>query len=403
MYHYGIIIREYRERAGMTQAQLAARWPKSERFGGGEGVSWKYIQDIEHGRKRIDDQETLRKVCSLLHIPLWRVGLSEYDPFTDTLTSSQCCMQVVDLMELTLRQAWTMRKSSLLGPARGVMTRLGTLWASFLASTPPALQKEVSFQRLQANYHCLQGVLAVDAMQYHKAITHYYDMYQIAQHLQEPALLAHALMNIGVEYDRQGQTLQSIQYLEQARDWSFEAPKAWRVLVHAYLSRAYARSGDLRRFLQANDMALRWSHCLYSDYIDDPDGVYYSTGNILAERSAGYLLLDQPHSTLALRKDVITVLQQGQESRVAAWMSLDWAQAYLLLGEVEACVSELRQFHRDALRMGSAHALQQARSVLASLERNYGDARVVKALREELLEDAGGASEMPSNCSSTSH
>ena len=80
MYHYGLTIKEYREKATMTQAQLADKWPKSERFGGGEGVNWKYIQDIEHGRKRIDNNQTLRKVCDILSIPYYKVGLSEYDP-----------------------------------------------------------------------------------------------------------------------------------------------------------------------------------------------------------------------------------------------------------------------------------------------------------------------------------
>jgi hypothetical protein len=69
----------------MTQQQLADLYPKSERFGGGEGVNWKYIQDIEHGRKRIDDHQTLRKVCDILQIPYYKVGLSEYDPFTQTM------------------------------------------------------------------------------------------------------------------------------------------------------------------------------------------------------------------------------------------------------------------------------------------------------------------------------
>src|SRR5260370_42295046 len=69
----------------MNQAQLADKWPKSERFGGGEGVNWKYIQDIEQGRKRIDNNQTLRKVCDILSIPYYKVGLSEYDPFTQTM------------------------------------------------------------------------------------------------------------------------------------------------------------------------------------------------------------------------------------------------------------------------------------------------------------------------------
>jgi transcriptional regulator with XRE-family HTH domain len=85
MYHYGITIRAFREKRKMTQQQLADRWPRSERFGGGEGVNPSYVQDIEHGRKRIDDSQTLRTVCDLLHIPYWQVGLSEYDPFSQIL------------------------------------------------------------------------------------------------------------------------------------------------------------------------------------------------------------------------------------------------------------------------------------------------------------------------------
>src|SRR5579885_1507645 len=106
MYHYGLTIREYRERARMTQQQLADKWPRSERFGGGEGVNWKYIQDIEHGRKRIEDSQTLRKICSLLQIPLWKVGLADYDPFTKILTGKSTYTQTFDLMELTLQQIW---------------------------------------------------------------------------------------------------------------------------------------------------------------------------------------------------------------------------------------------------------------------------------------------------------
>jgi transcriptional regulator with XRE-family HTH domain len=99
----GRVNREYRERAGMTQSELAARWPRHARFGGGEGVSWKYIQDIEQGRKHIEDQATLPKVCALLTIPLWCVGLSEYDPLSGPLSSASPFTRCGDLLELPQR------------------------------------------------------------------------------------------------------------------------------------------------------------------------------------------------------------------------------------------------------------------------------------------------------------
>jgi transcriptional regulator with XRE-family HTH domain len=70
-YHYGITIREARERLGWTQSQLAEEW----------GVSTNYVSEIERGKKEIRDLATLRKLCELLQIPLWKVGLTEYDPF----------------------------------------------------------------------------------------------------------------------------------------------------------------------------------------------------------------------------------------------------------------------------------------------------------------------------------
>lgn len=77
-FHYGQIIRMYRQQRGMSQSELAERWPKAD---GTKGVNTRYVQDIEYGKKRIGDPTTLRKLAALLDIPLWSFGLSEYDPF----------------------------------------------------------------------------------------------------------------------------------------------------------------------------------------------------------------------------------------------------------------------------------------------------------------------------------
>lgn len=77
-YHYGITIREGRESLKMTQSQLAELWPQA---GGGTGVSVNYVSDVERGIKNITDIKILRCLCEILHIPLWKMGLSDYDPF----------------------------------------------------------------------------------------------------------------------------------------------------------------------------------------------------------------------------------------------------------------------------------------------------------------------------------
>ncbi len=77
-HHHGIVIREARQAAHMTQEQLAEVWPKAD---GGVSVSWRYVQDVEYGKRRLESAYTLRELAKLLAIPLWKFGLSDYDPF----------------------------------------------------------------------------------------------------------------------------------------------------------------------------------------------------------------------------------------------------------------------------------------------------------------------------------
>lgn len=83
-YHYGQIIRRYRLQHGLSQAELAERWPKAD---GTAGVSTLYVQDIEDGYKHITHPATLHHLATILDIPLWEFGLAEYDPFHATTSS----------------------------------------------------------------------------------------------------------------------------------------------------------------------------------------------------------------------------------------------------------------------------------------------------------------------------
>jgi tetratricopeptide (TPR) repeat protein len=123
-------------------------------------------------------------------------------------------------------------------------------------------------------------------MQYDQALCYYQRMYTIAKELDDPTLIAHALMNLGVEHDRKQDYTQSVRYLEEARDYTFETSRAWSVIIHSYLSRAYASIGDSFHFHRANDTARRLSTYLAPDFLQDKDEVYYTLG-ILLQRIFG--------------------------------------------------------------------------------------------------------------------
>src|SRR5690348_9878634 len=102
-YHHGQMIKEYRIAKKMTLAQLASKWPSKE-----IGVNTRYVQDVEAGNKQITNMETLRKLASLLDIPLWKLGLSEYDPFDEKNISIPPFIDMNSLYEL-IEDIWYIR------------------------------------------------------------------------------------------------------------------------------------------------------------------------------------------------------------------------------------------------------------------------------------------------------
>jgi hypothetical protein len=127
------------------------------------------------------------------------------------------------------------------------------------------------------------------------------------------------------------------------------------------------------------------------NYEDGTDFIYSwsALSAIMAEQSWGYIEIGQPEKTLAMRQEITEALRLGQDTRVQAWIPLDWAKAYKMLGEIEQCIAELRDLHRRCMVMGSSHALSQVNKLLASLAKDgYGGLQVVKDFQEEIREEA---------------
>ncbi|HLG66158.1 MAG TPA: helix-turn-helix transcriptional regulator [Ktedonosporobacter sp.] len=391
MYHYGLTIREYREKAKMTQQQLADKWPRSERFGGGEGVNWKYIQDIEHGRKRIEDSQTLRKVCDILHIPYWKVDLSEFDPFAQTLLpgyGKAMYETTLDTVEELIRHIWSLRCAARIVEADKGVKKLGQLFAYFNEALPPPVRLEKRYCFLYVQYLRLKATAFLEKKQYKETIQTYQEIFHLVKNEAEPSLKALALKSIGKELNREGKHQDAVDYLEEARDAAIDGSRLLRAFVHSYLIRAYGGNKDLVRFERAVNTGLTLAQST-GDYEDGTDFIYSwsAVSAIMAEQSWGYIELGMPEKTLAMREEITEALRVGQDVRVEAWIPLDWAKAYKLMGEIEQCITELREFYRRCTIMGSSHALSQVQKVLHALDdEGYGDIQAVREFKEELAE-----------------
>ncbi|MBV8694613.1 MAG: helix-turn-helix transcriptional regulator [Ktedonobacteraceae bacterium] len=390
LHHHGIVIKEARQAAYMTQEELAEVWPKA---GGGVGVSSRYVQDVEYGNRRLESDYTLRKLAEILDIPLWKFGLSDYNPFdpfhpqnlpgqgksmfAETLATTECLVQHV----------WLLRLTSPAFHAENSLQRLNRLFRFFHEHLPPSSLLEKHYLRLYADVQCLNGVMRVEYKHYAEAINTFEGMYQTAKALGNPATLAHALMNLAVESERGGAKKQAIDMLEEARDLSFQAPKPIAALVNSYLSRVYASDGDALRFQRTNDTARTLGTHLKKDFSEDTDSVFYTESDILAERSYGYLEVGEPQKTLDLKDEITKQLRKENNFRLEVWIALDWARAQMMLGEIEGSVEAAKLFFHRASALRSPHAQSRAYSFLKTLEeKGYADVQAVKDFCEELNE-----------------
>ena len=351
MYHYGITIREYREKAN----------------------------------------QTLRKVCDILHIPYWKVGLSEFDPFTQTLLpghGKSMYDETLDTVEELVRQIWSLRCAARIVEADKGVKKLGQLFTYFKESLPPPVRLEKQYVFLYVQYLRLKATAHLEKKQYKEVMQVYEEIFKLVEHETEPGLKALALKSIGKELNREGNHQEAVNYLEDARDAAINGSKLLRAFVQSYLIRAYGGNKDAVRFERAVNTGLTLARSI-GEYEDGTDFIYSwsAVSAIMAEQSWGYIELGMPEKTLAMRDEISEALRIGQDVRVQAWIPLDWAKAYKLIGEIEECIKELREFYTRCTIMGSPHALSQVQKVLKSLDdEGYGEVRVVKDFREELQE-----------------
>lgn len=388
LHHHGETIRAFRIERGLTQAQLAERWP-------GGAVNPQYVQRVETGKKRIADQQTLRRLGELLGIPLWRFGLSEYDPFhPHNLPGAgvHTYAETLDAVEAIIQTAWLLRCAALLPQSAECMRRLNAVMAHFQRELPPPAQIERRYLSIQAQAQRLNAVAAVERGAYAEARARYATMLATARELGEPALLALALMSAGSEQLRAsgGDRARAVDCLEQARDLSFSASKQIAALVQTYLARAYAALGDRSRFERATETARTLVAGLGSAYGDGTDGVFARESSVLAEWSWGWLELGEPRKALALREALDARIARDGDRRLAAWIRLDWARALLALGEVEASIAEAHGFCDAAVTMHSPHALRSMSGYLRELEVS-GGAAAAHELRELAAHAVKGA------------
>jgi tetratricopeptide (TPR) repeat protein len=380
-YHHGQTIRDFRLKQGWTVSQLAEHWPHGP-------VSMRYVQSVEAGDRHVADQVVLRGIARELNIPLWRFGLSEFDPFDPQQLpghGEHLYDETLDAIEQLLVQTWYMRRATPVSEVAKSVRQLNTFFEYIRSSLPPAATQQSRFLRLLAQVHRLQAIVLLENQHYAEALAEFETMHRIATELNEPATLALALMGIGTELERVGNRERAITCLEHARDVSFDASKQIAVVVNAYLARVYASAGDVNRFMRAIDTAEMMARNLGDRHGDGTDYVYHRLSGVLAERSYGYLEVGEADKVLAMKTQVSLANDAVANAQLDAWITLDWARAHQVLGDLDESARLGWEFFQKAHGLKSRHAMNRALDHLMGVyESGYGDPEPIRIATSEL-------------------
>lgn len=386
-YHYGKTIRKYRKLRGWSQEYLAARWPCAD---GRIGVSLQYIQLVEYGKRSIADHSILRRLSDLLEIPLWELGLSEYNPFAPTALpgrGKRMYSETLDITGILLTQTMAMRRVAPLPEVERAARNLHHLFNYFLAHMPPTARLEPRFLHLYAQEKNIQGLMHFENKQYPQALGTFEEMYQMATQIDDPVLTVHALQKMGVELNRAGRKQEAINALEEARDFSFTTGKQVSIFANAYLAHIYAASGDALRFERAINTALQLVEPIRESYGDGTDFIVHKYSGILQLKSRGYLRIGEPEKTLAMHEELKRQITLDTNLWLDFRSHLYRARAYMMLKDLEACIGAAREFFQGVLDWQSPHRTMKGHELLQEIdEAGYGDVGVVNQFREELVE-----------------
>jgi transcriptional regulator with XRE-family HTH domain len=378
-YHYGKTIRAYRKQRKMSSALLAERWPTGP-------IDASYIRKVESGRKVIGSVDVLRQLAEILDIPLEEFGLSSYNPFNPNTLPGQGMLLVeetLETVEMLIDNTWTLRSTSPLSKLVKNTDKLYQLCTRLQHYAYPGTQLEARFLRLMADMHAIRAVVKVEQKDNAGAIACYQDMYQCSQQLGDPGHIAHSLMNIGVEYERNDEKKEAVTYLERARDEALRANKAWLPLILSYLSRVYASDQQADAFERVSEQADTLSYHLAEE--EPGDHICYNRSGVLAERSYGYITIGQPQKVIAMESEIREQIRLDHNIRLDMWIELDYANANRDLKDLEQGIHYCDQFLSKARTLQSDQAIDRAGRYAAGLFASHPEVQVVKDFHERLV------------------
>ncbi len=176
----------------------------------------------------------------------------------------------------------------------------------------------------------------------------------------------------------------ALDYLEKARDLSFVvSSREIGAYCYSSLARGYATFGDEKRFTRAINTAITLADDMRGLPIVTKDYVFHAYSAVLEEKSNGLILLGSGKEALNELHEIDIQITQENNTSMKMWIPLDYAQSFMLIGEIEASIQWLETFLANIRNHKSARLYSKVEDQLEQLgELGYSNVPSVKNFTE---------------------
>jgi transcriptional regulator with XRE-family HTH domain len=380
---FGRLVRSCREQRGWTQEELAGRL----------GFSRVYISQIERGKRKLDKQEHIRRLASVLGISqeqLSSVGKPLYqgkERIQSPLEGDDILLQaLLEPAQNTVKMSWLIWQGDggiidIESSLQDLVARLDDVLTSYRG------QFVRSALRIQAYAHEMLGKLAIERIKTKEAIYHFQEMYDIGEELNDSDLLALALIHQSEMLRRAHRFEASLRRMGAAERYIQKHTDEVTTYIQVMLWKACAINSfvfnDEAGFLRAIDYA--------ATIVDDTKPTVDTLNNevdkveILQLRAHGYTQLKQPEKALEIYQ-LTDTLRPFRLLRDQSSYHIVKAQAHCHAGNIKTGIEHAMAGMVMAESFHSVRYVIRLRQMSDRLmNTQIGKERTMKELRKEIL------------------
>jgi transcriptional regulator with XRE-family HTH domain len=385
---FGKLVRAYRKQRGWKQEELAERWE----------VSSAYISLTERGKRKLEKQEQIYRLADILGIPeerLVTVGkgmpVRKPDPRTHPRESDDVLLQaLLEPAQNIVKLSWLVWHGDSMiidmgANLRNLEQRLSEALALYNGQFhKPAL-------RLLGYTHEMLGLLEIEKTATREAISHFQEMYDIADELGDVDMIALAIIHQASMLRRRGwyetafrRFLAVEKHIKEAPEKYAESVSQWiqGILWKEWAITAFT-SGDEQGFLRTIDQAEE----IATNMATSTDSLSHDFHllEVLQTRAQGFTMLWQPEKALAIYQRTDT-LRPFRPLRDQASYAIVKAQAHCYAGDIKQGLAYAEQGLKMAENLHSIRYVTRLRQMSDRLHvTSLGKERALLEARQEIL------------------